>query len=200
MIASKKIVFDSTWSLFLDRDGVINKRLPGQYVVNYHQFEFESGALEAIASCSKLFQYLFVVTNQQGVGKGLMTHEDLQEVHELMIRDIQNAGGWLDNVYYSPDLASDPYPTRKPHPQMALQAQSDYPFVDFKKSIMVGDSISDMEFGLGLGMTCVFITSKQEDTGLLLKNKKYQDVDANIAFKYATLGAFVKDLEQYWDN
>ncbi len=151
------------WTLFLDRDGVINKRLPGTYVTSIEEFDFLPGVLAAIAHFSKLFDTIIVVTNQQGIGKGVMTEAQLLEIHSYMQKSIEAAGGRLDAIYYCPELAKDKLTCRKPNPSMAHQAKADFPKINFKQSIMVGDSVSDMEFGLNLGMKTVFIETKPED-------------------------------------
>ncbi len=149
---------DNSWTLFLDRDGVINKRLMGDYVKRLDEFEFNEGALEAIANFAQRFGKIVVVTNQQGIGKGLMTHEDLSVVHEHMMAQIEQAGGRIDRIYYCPELAQDNPKCRKPEIGMALSAQEDFPQIDLNKSIVVGDSVSDMEFGKNAGMKRVFVT------------------------------------------
>lgn len=155
----KKIHINASSSLFLDRDGVINKRIEGDYVKAWDQFEFLPGVEDAIACFSKLFKNIFIVTNQQGVGKGQMSHDDIGAIHNKMIQEITEAGGRIDNVYYCPDLADSGSFNRKPNIGMGLKAKKDFPVVNFKNAIMVGDSISDMKFGKRLKMKTVFISS-----------------------------------------
>ena len=90
--------FDKTWTLFLDRDGVINRRLVDAYVRNWQEFAFEEGVLEAIKRFSEIFGRTFVVTNQQGIAKELMTEADLQVVHQQMIGEIERVGGRIDKT------------------------------------------------------------------------------------------------------
>jgi len=153
-----KLVIDKSWTLFLDRDGVINKRLVDDYVKSWEEFEFLENVPETIAHCSHLFGTIVVVTNQQGIGKGLMSDADLRNIHENMTAEIKLHGGRIDKVYYCPKLKDQTPNCRKPLPFMGLQAQKDFPTIDFSKSVMVGDSISDMEFGEALGMHNVYIT------------------------------------------
>jgi len=157
----KDYCIDKNWSLFLDRDGVINRRRFMDYVRTGRQFRFLPGVTQAIADLSKLFGHIFVVTNQQGIGKGLMTEENLAEVHETMLKGIQEAGGRITRVYHSPYLEKENHIFRKPRPGMALKAREDFQGVDFTKSIMVGDSLTDMEFGKNLDMVTVFIQAKR---------------------------------------
>ena len=145
---------DTTWTLFLDRDGVINTRIIDGYVRTIDNFQFIKNVKEAFVVFRKLFGKIIVVTNQQGIGKGLMTDEELKIIHEYMNCELDNA---IDAVYFAPHLALENHPNRKPHTGMALQAKIDFPEIDFRKSIMVGDSLSDVLFGQNAGMKTVFI-------------------------------------------
>lgn len=148
---------DRSWTLFLDRDGVINRRLPGDYVKSPTEFEWLPGSKEAIALFSKMFGTVLVATNQQGIGKGLMTERDLDEIHQRMKAGVMEAGGRIDRIYYCPDLATKAGNCRKPSPAMAWKAKQDFPQIDFQRALMVGDSCSDMEFGRNAGMQTAFI-------------------------------------------
>lgn len=153
---------DKGWALFLDRDGVINERIVDGYVKNKEEFIFNDGVLDAIKKLSEIFGKIVVVTNQQGIGKGLMTEEDLKKVHDFMLSEIKKAGGRIDNIYFAPGLASPTNELRKPNIGMALQAQKDFPEINFSKSVMIGDSPSDMAFGKNAGMKTIFIGQENE--------------------------------------
>src|SRR5690606_17999981 len=92
------------WTLFLDRDGVINERIPGAYVEHPAQFVFTDKCLEAMAIFKKIFKRIVVVTNQQGIGKGGMSERQLQKVHNAMRSAVERAGGRIDGIYFCPDL------------------------------------------------------------------------------------------------
>ncbi len=172
-------------SLFLDRDGVINKRIVDGYVRNPGEFHFLDGVLDVISILARKFDYCFVVTNQQGIAKGLMTEKDLQNVHDEMLEDIMKANGRIDRVYYCPEHhTKNPY-CRKPNPGMALQAQKDFPDLDFESSVMVGDSISDIEFGYRLNMKTVFIETKKD-----IDIEKLAEIQNKIDFSFASLKDF----------
>lgn len=168
--SSKKSVFtifknwkvDKSWTLFLDRDGVINKRIVEGYVKTVEEFIFNNGVLNTIKELSKIFGRIVVVTNQQGIGKGLMTEEDLKKVHDYMLREVKKSGGRIDNIYFAPKLASPTNELRKPNIGMALQAQKDFPEINFSKSVMIGDSPSDMAFGKNAGMKTIFVGKENE--------------------------------------
>lgn len=154
---SKPLSIDTSWTLFLDRDGVINRRLPGDYVKTPDEFELLPGVGEAMQIFSKLFGKIIVVSNQQGIGKGLMSAAELEKVNNKMLDLIKSAGGRLDTVFYAPMLASEKHIMRKPRIGMGLAARKKFPEIRFRKSIMAGDSLSDMQFGRCLGMTTILI-------------------------------------------
>jgi len=148
---------DKSWTLFLDRDGVINRKIVGDYVQSWGAFQLIPGVLESMSVFAKQFGRVIVVTNQQGIGKKMMDEAALNAIHNEMKKEIQQAGGRLDAIYYCPDLETKPNNCRKPGIAMALQARKDFPEIEFSKSIMVGDSASDMLFGITAGMYTVFV-------------------------------------------
>ena len=145
--------------LFLDRDGVINRRLVGDYVKCQDEFEFLEGNLEAFRIFNRLFDKIVVVTNQQGIGKGLMSENDLEQVHSYMKKEIDQCGGRIDAVFHCPSLAKENSIDRKPNVGMGLKARKLFKEIRFKDSIMVGDSLSDLVFGKRLKMHTVHISS-----------------------------------------
>lgn len=156
-------MFENYRFLFLDRDGVINRRLPGAYVRRWEEFEFLPGVPAAVARLSARFDRIFVITNQQGVGKGVMTEAEVEEVHARMREAIETAGGRLDGIYCCPHLAADQCPCRKPRPGLALQARADFPEVRFDRSLLAGDSLSDLQLGDQLGMANIWVDTKKDD-------------------------------------
>ncbi len=152
---------DKNWTLFLDRDGVINIESVGSYITNWSEFKFHDGVLQALKDLNNIFGNIVVVTNQRGVGKEIMTIDALKEIHTNMKETVRNEGGRIDKVYSCTALLDTDH-NRKPNVGMGHQAQQDFPDIDFKRSIMVGNSLSDMEFGKRLGMHCVFLTTKHE--------------------------------------
>jgi len=148
-------LIDHRWTLFLDRDGTINKRLEDDYVKDFSEFEFLPGVIESIALFNQIFGHVFIVTNQQGIGKKLMSHEDLGAIHSRMLMELNESGARIDQVYYASDLAIYNSVSRKPNPGMAIQAREDFPNVEFRRSIMIGDAETDVEFGNRLEMFTV---------------------------------------------
>jgi len=179
----KDYSFDNSWTLFLDRDGVINERLIGDYVKTPDEFLFIEGVPKAIAALSGVFGRIIIVTNQQGIGKGLMTEEDLRIIHDIMITGIEVAGGHINKIYHSPHLERDDSSLRKPNTGMAMQAREDFPEIDFHRSVMVGDGLHDMEFGRLLGMMRVFISPDSDPSN-----------DGLFDFHFESLTSFVDSI------
>ncbi|HEV2479198.1 MAG TPA: HAD-IIIA family hydrolase [Puia sp.] len=175
---------DSTWTLFLDRDGVINEEKEDSYIFHYGEFHFYDGALEALKHFAEVFGHIVIVTNQRGVGKGLMTAADLQDIHDRMVEAIEARGGRIDRIYFA-DSLDNAHPLRKPQPGMAYAAQKDLPAINLSRSVMVGNNISDMQFGRNAGMYTVFLRTTSPDQPL-------PNADIDLAFN--SLYDFAKHL------
>ncbi len=181
----KNLSFTRDWTLFLDRDGVISRLIPDDYVKRWEDFHFLEGVLESLAILGSIFGRIIVVSNQQGIGKGMMSEEDMNIIDLKMKQQITQSGGRIDASYYSPYLSYENNPDRKPGTGMGLKAKADFPEIDFSRSVMVGDSIPDMEFGKRLGMITVFIS---EDENNLLAGDL-------IDFQFRSLLDFSKKLQ-----
>jgi len=168
----KNLDIDKSWSLFLDRDGVINERIIGDYIKKWEEFKFLPGVLEALQIFSSIFGKIFIVTNQQGIGKGIMTERELETIHDQMMTEIRQHGGFINKIYHSPYREEENSVFRKPNIGLARKAKIDFPVIDHSKSIMVGDSISDVQFGRNAGMKTVFIN---QDNQLEEENKEFID-------------------------
>lgn len=183
---SKPLVIDKSWTLFLDRDGVINIKLENDYVKKIEEFKFIENAIEAIADAKKKFGRIIVVTNQQGIAKGLYTEDDLNAVHSYMQNELAKQNAQVDKIYFCPALSGDTrFNCRKPNIGMALQAKNDFPEINFLKSVMVGDSMSDMEFGKKIGMITVFITNDV---------KKAKNFKSIIDYSFESLSQFIQTI------
>ena len=133
------------WCLFLDRDGVINRRIIGDYVRTWHDFEWLPGAQSALKILREWAPHLVVVTNQQGVGKGLMSCGDVAEIHQSLRADLAADGVVIDAFQVCPHLESAGCSCRKPRPGLILDWLKQHPDSSASLSIMVGDSDSDFE-------------------------------------------------------
>jgi D-glycero-alpha-D-manno-heptose 1-phosphate guanylyltransferase len=147
---------DKSWTLFSDRDGVLNEDKVGSYIFHPDEYIFYDGVADAFKLFSEKFGRIIIATNQRGVGRDLMTVGDLDAVHEKMLAAIEEKGGKIDAIFYATSVENDD-PIRKPNPGMAVKARQQFPEIDFSRSIMVGNNISDMEFGRNAGMYTVFL-------------------------------------------
>lgn len=152
-------------AIFLDRDGVINEEKKGSYIFHKDEFVLYNGALHAMVSLSQLFDYLIIVTNQRGIGRGLMTTACLQKIHEHLATLVKHAGGNIHAIYFAPSADLN-HSHRKPNIGMALDAKQDFPDINFQQSVMVGNNLSDMIFGKKIGMETVFLHTTNEKVQL----------------------------------
>ena len=154
---SSALMEASADTLFLDRDGVLNRHLPGDYVRTPAMWEWMPGVLEEFPRWAARFRRIVLVSNQRGVGKGVMSDEDLSRIHAGMMADILAAGGRLDLALYC-TAVSDDDARRKPNTGMFLEAQQLFPDIDAENSVMVGDSPSDAAFAQNCGMQFILLS------------------------------------------
>ena len=147
------------WTLFLDRDGVINERIFNSYVLEWGAFHFTEGLLANAAQIGAAFEHIVVVTNQQCIAKGLLSEQALNDIHQNMCNELQSAGMHIDIVLAATEFKNGQAQRRKPNTRMAFEAQEAFPNIDFQKSIMVGDTNTDILFGKKLGMYTVLVAS-----------------------------------------
>lgn len=165
---------DKRWTLFLDRDGVINHEKENAYILNKEEFMFYEDVPEAVNILSGKFGKIIIVTNQRGIGKGLMTEEDLSGIHEYMINEILRSGGRIDSIYYCTDTDNKSF-YRKPNPGMAFLAARENPGIEFSRSVIAGNKPGDMLFGRHAGMYTVYIASTHPETPF-----PHPDIDARF--------------------
>ena len=152
--ASKKLMGSDADTLLIDRDGTINVRIKGDYVRNRNQFKFINGILEEFPKWAAKFRRIIVVTNQRGVGRGLMTDEDLADIHSHMLRAITEAGGRIDAILTC-TATDDGDPRRKPNPGMYHEAKQLFPSME--RAIMLGDSETDAAFAENAGIPFILL-------------------------------------------
>lgn len=137
-------------AVFLDRDGVINKKRINDYVKCWEEFLFLPGVKEAIKLLNQAQFKVIIITNQAGVGKGLVKEEQLQLIHQQMLDELKEYGAHIDGIYYCPHLPEDNCNCRKPKTGMLEQAEKDFN-IDFKNSYLIGDEDKDVEAGQKMG-------------------------------------------------
>jgi D-glycero-D-manno-heptose 1,7-bisphosphate phosphatase len=148
-------------ALFLDRDGIINERIPNDYVRTPSEFKLIPASLGFFAWAKKHGYLTVIVTNQQGIGKGLMTEHDLAEVHAYMCSLLAEHGYAPDAIEFCGDLANTNSPRRKPAPGMLLDAAQKLD-IDLTSSWMIGDSISDAQAGKHAGAKTILVGDYSE--------------------------------------
>jgi D-glycero-D-manno-heptose 1,7-bisphosphate phosphatase len=145
--------------VFLDRDGVINRRLPGEYVRAWEQFRFLPGARAGMRLLKAAGYLLVVVTNQRGIARRLMSEADLAAVHGRMRAELERAGASVDAIYHCPHEIAEACGCRKPQPGMLLRAIAELE-IDPARSWIVGDSLSDLEAGSAAGVPGVLVAGR----------------------------------------
>ena len=178
-------IIDKTWTLFIDRDGVINHEKKEDYILNWKEFKFYDTVTAAMKILSEMFGVIVMVTNQRGVGKQLMTRDDLHNIHSNMLHTIRAVGGRIDKIYFC-DSMDNNHPERKPNPGMAHLAKKDFDHIDFSKSLMVGNKLSDMQFGRNAGIRTVFVDTT---------NPEVEHSHPLIDFRFQDLYSFALSLQ-----
>ena len=166
MIKNKKI------TIFLDRDGIINI-WEGKYVKSWRDFHFKPNVLDVLEVFKKRGYRVIVVTNQSGVGRGVMKLRDVEYIHERMIEKVEIFGGKIDKVYLCPHVKEDNCYCKKPKPGLFLMAQRDFPDIDFKNSFMIGDWWSDMDAASILGIKTCYLRDQLTDLHKCMKEPDF---------------------------
>ncbi|QBK25112.1 D-glycero-alpha-D-manno-heptose-1,7-bisphosphate 7-phosphatase [Ureibacillus thermophilus] len=149
-------------AVFLDRDGVINEVLTNRvkFVNKPKDLYFLPGVPEAIRKLNEHFDYIFVVTNQGGVGLGYMKETQLQKIHEHMMNELKKHGAIIHNIAYCPHKPKEGCSCRKPGSKLIKDLAEKYN-VDLSKSYMVGDTDTDIQAGKKAGTKTVFIGDEE---------------------------------------
>ncbi|MHB8834982.1 MAG: D-glycero-alpha-D-manno-heptose-1,7-bisphosphate 7-phosphatase [Candidatus Methylomirabilia bacterium] len=148
-------------AVFVDRDGVINRRLPGDYVRAWEQFRFLPGARAGLRLLREAGYLLVVITNQRGIGRGLMTEAALSDLHRRMQIELVRSGAGVDAILHCPHDLGEGCNCRKPKPGMIERAFERFP-IDAARSWVVGDSLSDLEAGRAVGIRGVLVVPRGE--------------------------------------
>lgn len=150
--------------VFLDRDGVLNRNPPnGQFVTCWQEFELLPGVEDAVAELNRSGRKVIVVTNQRGIALGLYSHQDLERMHDQLRQQLVAHGARLDAIYVCPHDDGQ-CNCRKPLTGLFEQAFQDFPAARPENSVMVGDSVRDIEAGSRLGMRTVLVNDDRETT------------------------------------
>lgn len=165
--------------VFLDRDGIINKKaLEGDYIKSWSEFKFLPDAKEAIKRLNKKSFLVIIITNQRGIAKGLMTEEDLKDIHTKMIEKLKKSGARIDSIYYCPHDEKDNCNCRKPKIGMFLKAKEDFN-IEMNESWLIGDSNSDIIAGQKAGCKTILINSEFNNNSFFENNWIKPDFNFN---------------------
>jgi len=147
-------------TVFLDRDGVINEKMPeGSYVTSWQEFHILPGVPAAIARLNAASLRVIVVSNQRGISLGRYTVADVESIHNRLQNLLAEHGAHVDAYYFCPHDKKD-CNCRKPLPGMFEEARKAFPDIQPATSVMIGDSHSDIEFGCRIGMRTIFIAGE----------------------------------------
>lgn len=142
--------------ILLDRDGVINRRVPEGYVTSWKEFEFLPGALDALRLLAHSGYVTLVVSNQACVGKGLLSGYELDAITRRFLVEVEQAGGNIAKVYYCCHTAKDRCTCRKPQPGLIEFARSDFGFAPHE-TFLVGDSPADVAAAAAAGCPSILL-------------------------------------------
>jgi D-glycero-D-manno-heptose 1,7-bisphosphate phosphatase len=168
--------------VFLDRDGVLNRKMPeGAYVCDWAQFQWLPGAIEAVARMNRAGLTVILVSNQRGIALGLYTHEQLNLIHTNMQSQLERHGARLDAIYYCPHDHGQ-CRCRKPEAGLFEQAWQRFPQANPQNSLVIGDSLSDIQAGHRLGMKTIFIDGEadRQKTGATVAAELADEVASSL--------------------
>jgi len=137
-------------AVFIDRDGVINCRRPGDYVLDWSQFIFVPGIRDALKQLFLLGLPMIIISNQAAVGKGLLDTVGLEEITNKMHQVLAGDGTILAATYYCTHRPDEHCPCRKPKPALLVSAAADFN-IDLRRSVFIGDSESDVQAAQAAG-------------------------------------------------
>jgi D-glycero-D-manno-heptose 1,7-bisphosphate phosphatase len=148
-------------AIFFDRDGVVNERIMGGYIRTWDDFHFLPDVGESVKDIKDRGYIAIIITNQRGVGLGLMSGRDLEDIHKRMQEELlRRSGVEFDDIISCTDAGNESG-RRKPSPAMLLEAEKKYN-VDMSMSWMIGDTASDIEAGIRAGTKTAFLLNKHE--------------------------------------
>ena len=143
-------------AIFLDRDGVINERIVDGYVTNWQEFRFVDSAVSVLRDLARLRVPTLVISNQSGVGRGLVSRGTLRQITQRFVAALERRGGRIDGVYYCPHRPDEGCPCRKPRPGLLFRAARDWR-IDLGASVMIGDTVGDVQAAQAAGCRSILI-------------------------------------------
>lgn len=164
------------FTIFLDRDGVINENRD-DYVKSWSEFCFIAGSLQAIARLTQAGHTIVICSNQAAIARGCTSIEVVEDIHRRMIAEIAAVGGEIAKVYYCPHAKDANCSCRKPRPGMLLRARDELG-VDLQDAVFIGDSITDVRAALAANVRSMLVLS-----GLGFEQFRNHHHEANGSFR-----------------
>jgi D-sedoheptulose 7-phosphate isomerase len=180
--------------ILIDRDGVINERIVDGYVTEWEHFQFRDGIKRAMASLAELDCPIIVVSNQAGVGKRLISPLALQEITNRFVTTLKESGARVDAVYYCPHTADQNCSCRKPRTGLLEAAARDWK-LDLTRSVLIGDSESDLQAARTSNCRAMLVSSHHSDSGRVEVNK-HLELGVIIVRDTSQLAMTVRNLLQ----
>ena len=180
--------------ILFDRDGVINERIIGGYVTEWSEFQFRDGIKHAIASLAELRLPIIIISNQAGIGKQLISHSSIKNITNKFVAELEESGARVDAVYYCPHTSDENCSCRKPRPGLLEAAAQDWR-LDLTRSILIGDSESDLQAARVSNCRAIFFASHKHDSESL-RGRAQWDTEVPQVNDTSKLAAIVRDLLQ----
>jgi D-glycero-D-manno-heptose 1,7-bisphosphate phosphatase len=176
-------------TVFLDRDGVLNRKMPeGSWVTSPAELSILPDAPEAVARLNRAGLLVLVVTNQRAISTGKLSPEGLERIHATLQASLSGSAAHIDGFFHCPHDRAE-CDCRKPLTGMFRQAMLRFPEVNAKTSVMIGDSLSDIQFGKSLDMKTILL-----ETNPVMHKESALKAAELADYRFPTLSAAVSFL------
>lgn len=169
-------------AVFIDRDGVINKNIDGDYIRRWPEFKFLPGSLTALKSLSRLGVKIIIISNQAGLNKGLIKKKDFAETNRKMKEVFKKNKIQIKGIFYCPHMPEENCSCRKPKTGLLKKAQKKFK-LNLKKSVLIGDALSDIETGKNAGCWANILVLSGRTKKMQLTQLKNSFLKPNYIFK-----------------
>jgi D-glycero-D-manno-heptose 1,7-bisphosphate phosphatase len=189
MANSENRKLERVQTVFLDRDGVLNKKMPeGRYVTSWEEFELLPGVAQAIRDLNRAGIRVIVVSNQRGIALGYMSEAGVEGIHTRFQEFLKTSGAHVDAFYFCPH-DKGACECRKPKPGLFQQAMKDFPEITPDSSVVIGDSLSDIEAGRNLGMATVLVAGDAAE-----RRQEWEKANELAGASFASFAEAVRSL------
>ncbi|MEF3280196.1 MAG: HAD family hydrolase [Elusimicrobiota bacterium] len=165
-------------SIFLDRDGVINKDVEGKYITSIKDVKIYKSAIEGLKKINLDKYHLIIITNQSAINRGLIDLKQFKKISDYIIEELNKHNIKINAVYFCPHRPEENCKCRKPKTGLIEEAILDYK-IDIKKSFFVGDKKTDIDTAKSAGIKSIFVGTGQAKNQRL----KYKKIEADITIK-----------------